>query len=105
MRSTRLRFPALPLVPFGFVTAGFLATRVVDFLRGVTGLEAVEGTEELPMVPEVFAFSRILAMRSETARAVGRSTPAAGVISLGRRLRSHVGGTYAISRLSQRTLG
>ena len=82
MRSTRLRLLALAWVPFVFLGAGFLAVRVADFLRDVLGLDAAEGTEKWEAVPDALAFSRILAMRSETARGVGRSTPAAYVIPL-----------------------
>lgn len=52
------------------------------FLRGVLALELAEGTEKWPAVPEALAMARILKMRSEIARGVGRSRSAAEVVPL-----------------------
>ena len=49
------------------------------FLRGVPALELAEGTAKWPAVPEALALARILKMRSEIAREVRRSRPAAEV--------------------------
>ena len=65
----RLPLPAPPLDPLVFLVA-----LVVDFLRGV------EGTEKWEAVPEALALARILKMRSEIARGVGRSRPVAGAV-------------------------
>lgn len=46
-------------------------------LRGVPGLDLAEEMLKWPLAPEALAVARILWMRSEIARGVGRSKPAA----------------------------
>lgn len=76
----RLRLPAPPLVPLAFFGVAFLAMPFAPFLRGVPGL--AEGTEKWVAVPDALAIARILKMRSEIARGVGRSRPGAGAVLL-----------------------
>ena len=71
----RLRLPDLALEPWVFLGVAFL---VPSFLRGVLGLDFAAETLKWLEVPEALAVWRILMMRSEIARGVGRSKPAAG---------------------------
>ena len=76
----RLRLPAPPLVPVAFFGVAFWVVPFAPFLRGVPPL--AEGTEKWVAVPDALAIARILKMRSEIARGVGRSRPAAGAVLL-----------------------
>ena len=73
---------------------------VAAVLRGVPTLDLAEEMLKWVVVPEALARARILTIRSEIARGVGRSRPAAGADELVRRRRGAMreGGTYAISR-------
>ena len=51
---------------------------VAAVLRGVPTLDLAEEMLKWVVVPEALAIARILTIRSEIARGVGRSRPAAG---------------------------
>ena len=75
----RLRLPALALALALLVFFGvaFLMPPFAAFLRGVLGLDLTLEMVKWLEVPEALAVWRILTMRSEIARGVGRSKPAA----------------------------
>ena len=72
----RLRLPDSAFPPMLFLDGAFLTAAL---LRGVPPLLDLVGAEMLkwPAVPEALAVLRILKMRSEIARGVGRSRPVA----------------------------
>ena len=74
----RLRLPALALELLVFLGVAFLMPKFAAFLRGVLGLDLAFETLKWVEVPEALAVWRILRMRSEIARGVGRSRPVAG---------------------------
>lgn len=73
----RLRLPALVFAPFVFVGVAFFVVPLVVFLRGVLGLDLALEMLKWLVDPEALALARILTMRSEIARGVGRSWPVA----------------------------
>ena len=75
----RFRLPAGAFAPLIFFAGAFLVAPVAALLRGVPGLFFALGMLKWLLVPEALAVARILKMRSEIARGVGRSSPAAGV--------------------------
>lgn len=96
----RLRLPVSTLTPFVFFGVNFLVIPVAAVLRGVPALDLAEEMLKWAVVPEALAIARILTIRSEIARGVGRSRPAAGTDELVKRRGGAMqeGGTYAISR-------
>ena len=72
----RLRLPAPGLTPLVFGVI-FLVMPFAAFLRGVPTLDFAVEMLKWSVVPEALARARILKMRSEIARGVGRSWPAA----------------------------
>lgn len=82
MFPPRLRLPASALAPLVFFGVVFLVTPFEALLRGVLGLDLPAVMLKWPVVPEALAAARILKMRSEIARGVGRSRLAAGVFGL-----------------------
>ena len=74
----RLRLPALALELLVFLGVAFLMLPFAALLRGVLGLDLAFETLKWLEVPEALAVWRILTMRSEIARGVGRSRPGAG---------------------------
>ena len=74
----RLRLPALAFEPLVFFGVAFLMPPFAAFLRGVLGLDLALEMLKWLEVPEALAVWRILTMRSEIARGVGRSKLVAG---------------------------
>lgn len=73
----RLRLPTPVSPPFLFLGRAFLIVPFVAFLRGVPALDFAEEILKWPVVPEALAVLRILKIRSDIARGVGRSRPIA----------------------------
>lgn len=73
----RLRLPALAFAPVVFFGVAFLIVPLARFLRGVLGLDLALEMLKWLVDPEALALARILTIRSEIARAVGRSWPVA----------------------------
>ena len=69
----RLDAEALPLAPLVFFGVAFLVPPFVAFLRGVLVLDLALEMVKWRVEPEALAAARILTMRSEIARGVGRS--------------------------------
>ena len=79
MPPPRLRLAAwtLPLAPLVFFGVAFLVLLFAAFLRGVLVLDLALEMVKWLVDPEALAVARILTMRSEIARGVGRSRPVA----------------------------
>ena len=76
----RLRLPAWAFAPMVFFGVAFLKVRFAALLRGVLALDLALEILKWPVAPEALALARILTMRSEIARGVGRSWPAADAL-------------------------
>lgn len=102
----RLRLPALAFAPLVVFGVAFLVIPLAGFLRGVLGLDLALEMLKWLLDPEALALARILTMRSEIARGVGRSWPVAEVIFVSMKMmRGFVRAAYAIFRKSRRTWG
>lgn len=102
----RLRLPALAFAPLAFFGVAFFVIPLAVFLRGVLGLDLALEMLKWEVDPEALALARILTMRSEIARAVGRSWLVAEAIFVSMKMReSYIRGAYATSRRSRHILG
>ena len=101
----RLRLPALDFAPLVFLGVALLVPPFAVLLRGVLVLDLALETLKWLEVPEALAIERILTMRSEIARGVGRSRLLAEALHLASRyLGRDAGETYAIFQRSRSIL-